>query len=304
MAPLEQDVHNDTDFLITNTLKNARRDQNFTPADRKDSMIRKDSDSSRRVSVCLPPMQLTVLGMVNHKVAGGNCKKLVTGGILQENVKCIIVSTEWFHNLEGASRLILTLYDNLKRVQKRIDVFGKPPKRGFTAYRYFSHYEPIVALAKPGYFYQLEIKVAKGQEDAVTLAGLVCKVIPSSAIGESFDFIDQEGVRGRYRGEALNGKPDGKGVIDYESGRTFVGFFVNGKWSKGVEYHGNDVICTMLNGMWNDEIDMALAKEFDYKVHFFIRPTSKSKKVVAPAAENTKKASDTSAFCGAFACLS
>jgi hypothetical protein len=233
-----------------------------------------NNESTRRVSVQLPPMQMMVHGMVNHKIVGGNCKRLVTGGVLQEAVKCIIVSTEWFHNLgfEGASRLILTLYDDQKKVQKRADVFGGPPKRGFAAYRYFSQYDEIVALARPGFHYQLEIKVAKGQKDAITLNGLICKIIPSSTIGQSFNFSDQEGTEGRYRGDVdFKGRPHGKGVIDYQNGGTFVGKFIKGEWKRGVKYFGTDVIGSMKEGRWDSQIDVSMATEFDYDVHFFVK---------------------------------
>lgn len=229
---------------------------------------------SRKVSVQLPPQVLMIHGMVNQKITGGNCKKLVSGGVLQECVKSIIVSTEWFHNLgfDGASRLVLTLYNDEQKVQKRVDVFGQPPSRGFAAYRFFSQYEEIVAMAEPGFHYQLEIKVAKGMKDAITLAGLICKITPISTIGQSINYTDAEGSEGRYRGDIdSQGRPQGRGAIDYKNGCTFIGYFKEGEMKTGVKYFGPDVISSMKEGSWDDETDTSMTTEFDYDVHFFLK---------------------------------
>ncbi len=257
-----------------------------------------ESDSHRRVSVQLPPMQMMVRSMLNHKVIGGKCKRLITGGVLQDEVKCIIVSTTWFHTLfEGQSRLVLTLYNDAKEVKKRVDIFGSPPKRGFAAYRYFGEYDDIVALARPGCYYQLEIKVAKGQVDALTLAGLVCKIIPSSTFGQSFNFIDEEGAEGRYRGEVnAEGMPNGRGIMDYQDGASFVGKYNNGHWDRGVKYFGNEAVKSMKQGEWDDQIDMRMTSEFDYNLHFFVR--EKKLNIVSEEIEEKPR------MCGALSCFS
>jgi len=248
------------------------REEDEDEVDARDVLntTRLGSHLSSDKKVIVRPMLMMVEGMVKH-VTGGSVKKLLKSGTLQDGVKSILVSAERFQDIERQSKLILTLYDNNNRVVKRLDLFGSPPKNGCSPFRLLEENEDIVSMAKPGFYYQLEYMVTGAFEDTITLAGLICKIIPASKSAPTFAMLDPEGLKGRYMGAAdVNGDAQGKGTFEYESGCTFVGQFQRGKWVKGAYYRGTQLMGTMKEEKWDtSSIDIRVAKEFAYDVLFF-----------------------------------
>jgi len=237
------------------------------------------SNNSKRIVE--RPMLLLVDDLA-HPTKGGNYKKLVKGGTLQEGVSSIIVSAEKFKDTKGMSRIVLTLYNDHKQVVQRKDVFGSPSERTMKTYVVLdSNSDSIVADAKAGYCYQLEYKVTPGFSETITISGLICKIYPESRSAPSVDMKDPEGTDGRYRGQLdLNANASGKGIFDYRSGFTFVGEFKKGKFVRGAYYRALEVRGTMKDGKWDQtEIDKSLIKEFPYEVHFHSR-LNKTKKSI------------------------
>ena len=244
------------------------------------------------------PMLLLVDALA-QPTKGGNYKKLVKGGTLQDGVSSIIVSAEKFKDTKGMSRIFLTLYDDHKQVVQRNDVFGSPSNRELKTYIALdSDSDSIVAAAKAGYFYQLEYKVNAGFTETITVSGLICKIYPASRCAPSKDMKDPEGTDGRYRGQLdPNANASGKGIFDYRSGFTFVGEFKKGKFVKGAYYRGNEVRGTMKDGNWDQKgIDKSLVKEFPYDMHLYSR-LNKTKKSMVVEGPQIDEPETFSVFC-------
>jgi len=233
-----------------------------------------------------------------HTTKGGNYKKLVKSGTLQEGVNSIIVSAEKFEDIKGMSRIFLTLYNKQMQVVHRKDVFGSPKVRKFKPYIVLESSESIISTAKPGYYYQLEYKVIQGFEEKITVSDLICKIYPASRSAPAIDMKDPEGTQGRYRGTLdPNSNASGKGIFDYRSGYTFVGEFKKGKFTRGVYFRGTEVRGTMKDGKWDhQQIDVSLVKEFPYDVHFYSR-SENSKKPFLSAETRVDEPETYSVFC-------
>ena len=215
------------------------------------------------------PMVLMVDGLVKN-VRGANNAILLKGGILKDGVRCIYATGEKFADVEGMSRVVMTLCDSSKKVVEKIDLFGKTTNVNNSPHRLIGENEPIVSKARPGFFYQLECEVKSGYQDTITLAGLICKIIPSSRSAPSFEMTDPEGARGWYIGPVdINGKAKGMGIFHYETGFTFVGEFKSGKWIKGAYYRGTIAVGTMKNGHWDKQVDQSVVSKFPYDTSFF-----------------------------------
>lgn len=243
------------------------------------------------------PMLLMVDNL-SHPTKGGNYKKLVKSGTLQEGVSSIIVSAEKFEDTKGMSRIFLTLYDQHKQVVHRKDLFGSSKVRKSKPYVVLESSDSIISTAKPGYYYQLEYKVIQGFEEKITVSDLICKIYPASRSAPAIEMKDPEGTQGRYRG-ALdpNGNANGKGIFDYQSGYTFVGDFKKGKFVRGVYFRGTEVRGTMKDRQWDQQqIDKNLIKEFPYDVHFYSR-LNKSKKSLLSIETQVDEPETYSVFC-------
>ncbi len=236
------------------------------------------------------PMILMVDGVVQN-VRGPNNKLLLKGGILQDSVRCIYATGEKFADVEGMSRILLTLRDESKNVVEQVDLFGKSTNKNYSPHRLMDENDPIVSEARPGYFYQLECEVSSGHQDTVTLAGLLCKIIPSSLSAPvMIEMTDPEGAKGWYTGPLnINNKATGKGSFHYFSGHTFIGEFNNGSWRRGAYYRGIVAAGSMKDGKWDppEKLDMKLVGKFPIKAHYFANRKTRKTEVLDKMESNS-----------------
>jgi|AntRauTorckE5430_2_1112549.scaffolds.fasta_scaffold02730_3 hypothetical protein len=246
-------------------------------------------------------MILQVEDLYNRAVDGGLCKYLVKTTPLKSHVKCIVISTKWLHSLQAATKVVLTLYDSHGQVKKRLDLFGTTSLTGSRPHRFISAKEQIVSKQAPGDHYQLECKVTLGENDKVTIKGLVCKIISSKTIGTPYQLTDLAFRKGTFVGRVDDeGYMHGKGSFHYlENGHTFVGHFEHGKWIKGVLYYGDKVKLTMNESRFDKTVDMSMTKRFQHNFQYFSKFSSK-KTSVGERSESEIEEIPSSAFCGCF----
>lgn len=216
-------------------------------------------------------MILQVEEMSNRAVKGGLCKYLVKTAPLKSNVKCIVVSTKWLQASQAATKVVLTLYDSHGQVKKRLDLFGTTCATGSHPHRFITAKEQIISNQAHGDHYQLECKVTPGQDDNITIKGLLCKIISSKTIGTPYQLLDPGSRKGIFVGRVDDqGNMDGKGSFHYlENGHTFVGHFKHGKWIQGVLYYGDNVKLTMKESKFDESTDAFMMKRFQHKFQCF-----------------------------------
>ena len=265
------------------------------------SVMEGDRDDTRDVigslrsqsTMLVRPMLLMVDGIVQNVRGDGTFLK---GGTLQDGVRCIYVSAEKYADIEGSTRLIMTLRDAKGVVIEKMDLFGKSTNAEYSPFRFIGDNEPIVSNAAPGLHYQLDYVVHGGYEDTITLAGLICKIIPASRAAPSYELPDPEGLPGRYIGAIdIDGNASGKGTFHYETGCTFVGQFKGGKFFEGAYYRGSEPLGTRSDGQWDKELNRSMIRDYSYDVNYFTNRVKTKSEVVVEA--HQEEESTYSPFC-------
>ena len=242
----------------------------------KNRSICEDSDAILKSH--LRPFIIRVPRVVRKLKEGGAWLGIAQSGFLEDFVDTLMLSVEFFLDDNLKSNIGIALYNESGKFVTRCNIFGNRKKSTATKgyFRLIGNDEKIVSMAKPGYFYQLQCAVNSGRTDILQLRGFTCKIFSSTYAIPKYQIKDNDGDKGYYFGP-VNSKSeaDGKGILEYENGSSFVGLFARGVLIKGVYYKGREVRATMTNRKWNQEIDRDIVKEYPICFQKFSREVSK-----------------------------
>lgn len=193
---------------------------------------------------------------------GGAWIGVTQTGYLEDKVKSLMISVDEFLDEKKKSNLGIALYDANGEFVVRCNIFGNRTKTKGN-FRLITNEENIVAKARPGYFYQLQVAVNTGSTDVLQVKSWICKIFPASTNVPIHQMVDNDGDKGYYFGPVnLQNKAHGKGILEYENGCTFVGLFAKGMLMKGAYYKVDTIRATMQSSKWNDQVDRNICREY------------------------------------------
>jgi len=182
----------------------------------------------------------------------------VTSGNVDYDVGKILVAAESIGNLDRhgpKNRFALVLQNERGSVVERCELFhhhSHSRTLPSSTCNLFDNTDAIVAKASKGFVYKLEYMVPDGCNANIDVEGLICKIFPESFKSSSCRMSDQDNHMGLFLGSVdSNGKMNGKGSIEYDDGKRFVGQFSKGLMTTGVLYRGPRPLFTMKHGKWS-----------------------------------------------------
>mmetsp|Transcript_11900 Transcript_11900/g.15025 ORF Transcript_11900/g.15025 Transcript_11900/m.15025 type:complete len:588 (+) Transcript_11900:70-1833(+) len=205
--------------------------------------------------------------LVEHlRIKDGNTwMTAAESGPVEDEIYKILVSAEIFKDKgKGSHRsfLALSLYDNEGQLVERSKLFKDPHSGKGNPYCSFGKKDLIVTNARAGYSYKLEYMIGSSPK-YVQVEGLICKIFPMCESVSSFRMRDADGEDGLYIGQIdTKRNAHGKGSLEYDDGKRFVGMFRGGAMIDGVLYRGPAIRYTLKRGKWTRLIDGVLVEKY------------------------------------------
>ena len=210
-------------------------------------------------------------------------KTAVKTDLLEDRINKILVSADVFklqRTDSNNSFVALSLYNNEGDLVERVKLFDGS-SYGTTGLQHsFGKKDEIVTCAKIGYTYRIEYMVSTNPGD-VQIEGLVCKVFPTSLRASSYRMRDSDGETGVFIGP-INGEKlaHGRGSLEYDDGKRFVGTFFEGSMVDGVLYRESFAGQTMNNGKWTESVDTSIVEKFSSNMIMFEQQVSEIKEKI------------------------
>ena len=217
------------------------------------------------------PMLLLVEG-INPRKPGDKWHCALQSAPLDEKVRNMLVSIESLvQKGRGFQKphLSIVLYNDNGVQVERVSPFevSHHGKFRLCTYRMFDKHDPIVSKARRGSYYQLEYLIENSHGNPAQLEGWMCKIFPANLSQPSYRMRDGDGEEGLYMGKVDSGEAaHGKGVLEYDDGKRFVGKFHHGSMVDGVLYRGSHTRFTMRKGKWSRVVDKSIIDEYPPKI--------------------------------------
>ena len=211
---------------------------------------------------------LLIVESIDPRRSGDKWHCALRSAPLEEKIRKMLVSIESLvQKGRGFQKphLSIVLYNENGVLLERVLPFeaSQHSRMRLRTHKMFEKSDPIISKARRGHYYQLEYLIENSNGTPIDVGGWMCKLFPSNLTQPSYRMRDGDGLEGLYMGKVDVGEAaHGKGVLEYDDGKRFVGKFHHGSMVDGVLYRGSHTRFTMRKGKWSRVVDRTIIDEY------------------------------------------